>query len=275
MGAGRYLWSMAIDSSASDANQGRRPPLAPAAFREQLRSRKFTNNADGEAVANLFEKTAGVLRGTRSCTSTTSQCWRGMASGSRRRWPCASRSSSRGALCHGGGRGGGHAVASAADAGEAVPAGGVLGRVGGVVAVGEALKSGKVPQLRLFLANNALGESGGVAVGEALKGGKVPRLRELYLGNNALGESGGVAVGEALKSGKVPQLQELYLGNNALGESGRVAVGGALKSGKVPQLQDSLAETMRSAMVLLQHSPQPSAPACPTSHSCTWMGTTM
>ena len=63
---GRFLWSMAIDSSASDANQGRRPPLAPAAFREQLRSRKFTNNADAEAVANLFEKTAtSVLHSTK------------------------------------------------------------------------------------------------------------------------------------------------------------------------------------------------------------------
>ena len=37
LGEGRFLWAMVIDSSATEALEGRRPPLAPAAFAEQLR----------------------------------------------------------------------------------------------------------------------------------------------------------------------------------------------------------------------------------------------
>ena len=47
---------MAIDSSSADANEGRRPPLAPAAFAERLRAKQFTNNADASAVAELYAK---------------------------------------------------------------------------------------------------------------------------------------------------------------------------------------------------------------------------
>ena len=61
----RWLWAMAIDSSVGNAIQGRRPPLAPAAFRELLKATRFTNNADADGVAGLFEKTAtNVLAAT-------------------------------------------------------------------------------------------------------------------------------------------------------------------------------------------------------------------
>ena len=62
---GRFLWAMAIDSSADDVHKGRRVPLAPQAFAEQLQHKQFTNNADAGAVAELYRKTATqVLGGT-------------------------------------------------------------------------------------------------------------------------------------------------------------------------------------------------------------------
>ena len=65
MDQGRFLWAMAIDSSFDNADKGRRPPLGPAGFRELLKTKKFTNNADTGTVADLFEKTAmSVLSST-------------------------------------------------------------------------------------------------------------------------------------------------------------------------------------------------------------------
>ena len=60
---GRYLWAMIIDSSVEDANEGRRPPLAPVAFTELLQTKRFTNDADVDGVARLYEKTATQVLG--------------------------------------------------------------------------------------------------------------------------------------------------------------------------------------------------------------------
>ena len=59
MNTGRELWAMAIDSSVIEiANEGRLLPLAPAGFSEQLRAKRFTNDADADAVAarRLFSR---------------------------------------------------------------------------------------------------------------------------------------------------------------------------------------------------------------------------
>ena len=53
----RYLWPLAMDTAVT-ANLGRRLPLAPERFKEELNNKRFTNNADVESVARLFEKTA-------------------------------------------------------------------------------------------------------------------------------------------------------------------------------------------------------------------------
>ena len=62
--SGRYLWSLAIDSSFNDADEGRRPPLAPAGFAALLESRRFTNNADATVVTELYERTARSVLGS-------------------------------------------------------------------------------------------------------------------------------------------------------------------------------------------------------------------
>ena len=60
---GRNLWAMTIDSSASGDSAGRRPPIAPAAFAALLARMFFTRDADKEAVAKLYEKTATTVLG--------------------------------------------------------------------------------------------------------------------------------------------------------------------------------------------------------------------
>ena len=60
---GRWLWDMAIDSSAESAVLGRKPPLAPSAFAHALQTRKFTNDADAASVAHLYEGMATRVLG--------------------------------------------------------------------------------------------------------------------------------------------------------------------------------------------------------------------
>jgi len=51
------------DGSADDATAGRRPPLAPALFTEELKSKRFTNDSDSHAVAHLYERTVTRVLG--------------------------------------------------------------------------------------------------------------------------------------------------------------------------------------------------------------------
>ena len=270
---GRFLWSLTIDSVA-DADEARRPPLAPAAFAEQLQTMHFTNDADAAAVAELYEATATqVLRSTAGMeldyvpvreddgvrvaqalalcekVEELSWCFVTMPAVELRAMLAAAVPTLRrlhlqeSAL----GEAGGVALGEALSKG-ATPqlqwlylASNALGGAG-AVALGEALGNGATPQLqRLDLDGNALGVAGGVALCEALSKGATPQLQALNLANNTLGKAGGVALGKALGNGATgsatPLLQELYLANSALGEAGAVALGEALGNGATPQLQ--------------------------------------
>ncbi|CAK0818532.1 unnamed protein product [Prorocentrum cordatum] len=273
---GRFLWCMAIDSSADDENMGRGLPLVPRAFAEQLQHKQFTNNADASAVAELHRKTAtSVLGGTTKleldgvpmregdgeriaqvlglCGKIEKLSWCfvempalevvGMLAA-----PVPSLRKlhlQKNAL----GEAGGRALAEALGRG-ATPQlqelgldQNALGEAGGV-ALAEALGRGATPQLQsLHLCENALGEAGGAALAEALGRGATPQLQLLDLGENVLGEAGGAALAAALGRGATPQLQQLFFGGNALGEAGGVALAEALGRGATPQLQSfSLAE---------------------------------
>ncbi|CAK0818531.1 unnamed protein product [Prorocentrum cordatum] len=268
---GRFLWCMAIDSSADDENMGRGLPLVPRAFAEQLQHKQFTNNADASAVAELHRKTAtSVLGGTTKleldgvpmregdgeriaqvlglCGKIEKLSWCfvempalevvGMLAA-----PVPSLRKlhlQKNAL----GEAGGRALAEALGRG-ATPQlqelgldQNALGEAGGV-ALAEALGRGATPQLQsLHLCENALGEAGGAALAEALGRGATPQLQSFSLAENALGEAGGVALAEALGEGAAPQLQSLGLGGNALGEAGGRALAEALGRGATPQLQE-------------------------------------
>jgi len=239
-GDGRSLWAMAIDSSAADADEGRRMPLAPQAFAEQLQHKQFTNNADAGAVAELYRKTATqVLGGTTKLELNYVPMRGGDGARLAQALSLCSRIEEL-AWCFVEMR----AVEVGAMLAAPVPSlqklylnENALGEAGGV-ALAQALGKRATPQLQeLHLAENALGEAGGVALAEALGKGATPLLQELYLDVNALGEAGGVALAKALGKGATPLLQELGLSKNALGEAGGVALAEALGKGATPQLQ--------------------------------------
>ncbi|CAK0818530.1 unnamed protein product [Prorocentrum cordatum] len=203
---GRFLWCMAIDSSADDENMGRGLPLVPRAFAEQLQHKQFTNNADASAVAELHRKTAtSVLGGTTKLE----------LDGVPMREGDGERIAQVLGLCG--------KIEKLSWCFVEMPALEVVGML-----------AAPVPSLRkLHLQKNALGEAGGRALAEALGRGATPQLQELGLDQNALGEAGGVALAEALGRGATPQLQSLHLCENALGEAGGAALAEALGRGRM------------------------------------------
>ena len=256
---GRWLWPMIIDSSVEDANEGRRPPLAPVAFTELLQTKRFTNDADVDGVARLYEKTATQVLGA---TPKLELNHMPVREGD------GARLAQAFALCH--------ALEEFSWCFTKLPAVEVrallstpmptlrklflqeasLGEAGGV-ALAEALGKGVAPHLEILqLAGNALGEAGGVALAEALGKGVAPHLEILNLMNNALGETGGVAVAEALAKGVAPQLQSLGLNGNGLGDRGALALAAAIRA---PDALPSLTglDVERTGVCLLYTSPSP------------------
>ena len=152
---GRWLWAMIIDSSVADATKGRRPPLAPVAFTELLQTKRFTNDADVDGVARLYEKTATQVLGA---TPKLELDYMPVREGD------GARLAQAFALCH--------ALEEFSWNATELPA----------VEV-RALLSTPMPTLRrLYLKQASLGEAGGVAVAEAL-GAAVERLRRSMADN--------------------------------------------------------------------------------------------
>ena len=140
-------------------------------FREQLKSKKFTNNADVDVVADLYEKTATHVLGTTTKISLD---------GVPMREGDGARLGQALTLCHN------IEVLSWPGAGT-MPAAEV-----------RAMLDVSMPKLeKLYLSGNALGEAGGVALAEALGKGSVPQLKELHLRDNALCEAAKKALDEA------------------------------------------------------------------------------
>ena len=200
---GRYLWPMIIDSSVEDANEGRRPPLAPVAFTELLQTKRFTNDADVDGVARLYEKTATQVLGA---TPKLELDYMPVREGD------GARLAQAFALCH--------ALEEFWWNFTEMPA----------VEV-RALLSTPMPTLRkLRLQQASLGEAGGVAVAEALGRGAVPQLQQLILDDNDLRERGALALAAALRTDGLPNLTGLYVKRTGMGWAGRRALRKAVKS---------------------------------------------
>ena len=197
LGEGRWLWAMIIDSSVADADEGRRPPLAPAAFEEQLHSKRFTNDADAGAVAALYASTATrVLGATRKIELDYVPVREGDGV----------RLAQALTLCR--------VVEELAWCFVPMP-----------VPEVRAMLATPVPTLRtLYLQEAGLGEAGGVAVGEALGRGAVPQLQRMILDDNVLGERGAAALAAAIRAGAVPALATLDVERTGLGDEGKRAL---------------------------------------------------
>ena len=188
-------WPMCIDTSVLFDGEriasGRRPPMTPDRFAQALQTKVFTNGADMEAVAKLFDKTATTVLGATEDLQLHQIEVR-----------------------HGDG----------AMIGEALR---LCQRIGAIeieqVPLGEEeacsliQAMGAVPSLtRLSLFDSEIGEAGALALAKAITEGHFPNMKSLDLGEfGEFEDASGMALANAIEKGCVPHLEALSLSREA------------------------------------------------------------
>ena len=245
-GDGEYLWNMCLDMGFNgDADEGRKMPVAPDTFAVELGKKTFTNNADKDTVAGLYNRLAqNVLAGIEALeldylvmrpgdgaalAKVISLCTKlREISLSEARRPEVEIQSLFGGVAH-----------SALATVQKLYLCNVELSMGGLHAVMDTIATGAMPALRLLdvSENQALGDPGAVKIAQVIGTGVAPSLETLNIETILMGERGGLAIVQALSKGATPMLDELNLEDNQLTAKVASALVGALQAGALPKLK--------------------------------------
>lgn len=203
--AGYNGWEMCL--VLGKESTGRRTPLTPSAFAEQLAPKQFTNNADHTSVTLLFEKTATSIL---SQVEHLSFCAMPMPAGA---GPQLGNTLN---MCKGLSKL--HVCSNDLADDEAAQ-------------LCDYLESGSLPALKqLYFTSNNLGDNALQALAQAISRGAMPALTRLWLNDNHEYTSQGLtAIAEVLARGYLPLLQDVELEETEATLDGARAIRAAMR----------------------------------------------